>query len=147
MERPKELGATEKGLEPAHAGHLRSTSWVSLCTEALPVRPDANLLSLERLSVASARRRQRRPAQPCRRRPTAAIQPRAAAFVWQRLPRQEGVEAKEAAMSESTQAAIGVLIVAVGITWSLAGVTGLVLLLMAVLVLGLEVFTDFGIGV
>jgi diacylglycerol kinase len=67
--------------------------------------------------------------------------------VWQRLPRQEGVEAKEAAMRESTQAAIGAVIVAVGITWSLAGVTGLVLLLTAALVLGLEVFTDSGIGV
>jgi diacylglycerol kinase len=55
----------------------------------------------------------------------------------------EGVEATEAAMRETTQA----VIVAAGITWSLAGLTGLVLLLMAVLVLGLEVFTDSGIGV
>jgi hypothetical protein len=50
-------------------------------------------------------------------------------------------------MRETTQAAIGAVIVAAGITWSLAGLTGLVLLLMAVLVLGLEVFTDSGIGV
>ncbi|MDX6266262.1 MAG: hypothetical protein QOD70_1002 [Frankiales bacterium] len=50
-------------------------------------------------------------------------------------------------MRETTQAAIGAVIVAAGITWSLAGLTGLVLLLMATLVLGLEVFTDSGIGV
>ncbi|MCW2707495.1 MAG: hypothetical protein JWM22_1337 [Frankiales bacterium] len=54
---------------------------------------------------------------------------------------------QEAAMRETTQAAVGAVIVAAGITWSLAGLTGLVLLLMAVLVLGLEVFTDSGIGV